>query len=132
MIDPRGKQQRQPHLRAAGDIDLVDANPVLAEHPQTGPGFFQHGPRDRVVSADVAINLADRHQGVGLREWPPRGDNLPASVGQSLMMLAGRVLKRRGGNEDAGHSGLYGKKLKGTAQCNVVFQPAKGGESASG
>ena len=102
VVDAGSEQERDAELGAALDVDLVDADAVLRQHLEPRSGLLQHGPRDRVVAADVAVHRADGRERVGLVERPAGCDHLPAGGGQGVVVSAGRVLERGGGQQDAG------------------------------
>ena len=105
VIHARGEEQRDAKLRACLHVDLVDTDAVLREHLEPWPGFFQHRPRDRVVAANEAVNVAHERERVGLGERTASPDDLPARGGERLVVRAGRVLEGGGGDEDSGRHG---------------------------
>ena len=107
MINAGREKQRDPKLRAALHVDLVDADAIFGEHLEPLSGFLEHGPRDGVVATDVAVDLAHEGERVGLAQRATGGNDLPAGGGEFRMVVAGSVLKRSGRDENAGrHEGF--------------------------
>ena len=109
VVDAGGEQERDPLGRAGGDVDLVDADPVLREHFEPRRGLLDHGAGDRVVATEVAVDLADERKGVGFGERSAGGDNLPAGGSKRRVVGAGGVLEGGRGEKDSrSHRGVLG------------------------
>ena len=109
VVDAGGEQERDPLRRAGRDVDLVDADPVLREHFEPRRGLLDHLPRDRVVAAEVAVDLADERKGVGFGEGAAGGDDLPAGGSECGVVRAGGVLEGGRGEKDSrSHRGVLG------------------------
>jgi hypothetical protein len=126
VVDTRREQERDPHLGAAGDVDLVDADAVLGEDLEPGGGSSEHLPRDRVIAAEIAVDLADSRDGVGLGKRTAGGDDFPTGGGERRMVGAGGVLEGRGRDEDpGGHREVPGARGEGM-RALIPDRTAKG------
>ena len=110
MVHARREQQRNPKLRAALDVDLVDTDAVFGEYLQPRPGLFKHGPGDQVVAADVAVDVADESERVSLGQRAAGRDDLPAGGGELRVVLARGLLERGRREQDAGLHGASGRR----------------------
>ncbi len=59
VVHARREQQRYAQLRAGRHVDLVHAHAVFADHPEPWPRLLEHGPGDRIVPAEVAVDVAE-------------------------------------------------------------------------
>ena len=105
VVHARGEKQRDAELRACLDVDFVDTDTVLREHLESWKGFLEHRPRDRVVAANVAVDVAHEGERVGLGERTTGANHLPARGGERLVVWAGCILEGGRGDEDSGRHG---------------------------
>jgi hypothetical protein len=100
-LTPGVKRTGMPLAVAVFDVDLVDADAVLADDLEAGQGLLEDLGRDRVVAADVAVEIAHQRERVGLVERAAGGDDLPAGFLQQPVVVAGGVLEGGGRDQDA-------------------------------
>ncbi len=93
MVDAGSEQHRNPLRRSMIHIDLVDPDPVLRDHPQTGQGFVDHGRRDRVVPAQKRIELPRQLQHALLGQRSALAVDVEPGRLQQLAVPSGRVLE---------------------------------------
>ncbi len=67
--------------------------PYFAQNFQFWQRLFQNFARDGVVSADVAVHVADKCEGVSFVQRAACGDDFPTSLFKQIVVRAGRVLK---------------------------------------
>ena len=101
VIHARREQHRQLPRRALLHIDLVQADPILADHPQPGLRLVQHRFGDLVITTEKRIKIPRQLQHAGFRQRSALPVNVKTRGLQQRMVIAGSVLITGGGEKNA-------------------------------
>ena len=105
VVNAGGEEHGQLACGALGHVDLVQANAVFADDLQAGQGLVEHGLGDLVIAAEEGVKVACELQHSAFRQRTALAMNVKALAFQQSMVVAGGVLIRGGGEQDA-----HGKK----------------------
>ena len=104
-LTPGGEENRHPQVRGRLKVNLVDSYTILADGLESGEGFLDDRPCQRIVAAKVGVELSGQRKHLRLGQRAALPDYLEAGLGQQVMVHAWRVLEGCRGQEDSGHVG---------------------------
>ena len=93
VIDTRSEEHGDLELRGAFDIDLVEPDAVFADDLEPREGFFDHGARDGVITADEGVKLAGEFEHAGFGQRSAFTDDFETGGGDEVVMPTWRVLE---------------------------------------
>ena len=103
VVDPGGEEDGKLVLGRAVDVDLVEADAVLGDDLKAGQGLFDDGAGDGVVAAEKGVNVTGELEHAFLGQGAAFAHNLEALGLEEVVVRAGGVLVRGGGEKDSFH-----------------------------
>ena len=125
VVDAGSEEERDAELGARLHVDLVDTDAVFGKDLQFRERLLEDLAGDEIVAADVAVDITDEGEGVGLVEGAAGADDLPAGVGEELVVLARRVLERGRREEDFSHESGRNKERGSHTSLRKVKQKVR-------